>query len=484
MTYSQHAILMEMARAHTKRRGKDCVAIYSHLQGLKAEYSRALLNAGLRCRWFRSSAGLKAWIRDSDPTVIIVDVESIRDDSPHEFFETLRHASPTSDLVVLSDGTESGLLTSCVRFGCADILKKPITPEELSWSVVRVSNRRKILLRRSPEASWIRAVSQLSSCSSEWHVHAFLAHQLRDWLGAPSMDWFRRVHLTWNLELRFPTETRVSKKLSRIPKAARNGSEWIWDKKCRELWIPAGVDHWYVARGLQGEPSKAVRTNVTALLHYADLCIAQLEELQTVRRQSFVDDLTGLYNARYLRHCLAERNSTAENTGTSKRKESISVLFIDIDHFKSINDKHGHVVGSRLLSALGRAFQNTVRRKDFLFRYGGDEFVVLIAGVTEERALAVAERIRKQIESRTFVVEGISLRLTVSIGVATYPKHTDKALELLKVADHAMYAAKVRRNSVFVAGSSLLGRALPEPQKDPKPSSSRRSKTPLEPDIR
>ncbi len=165
------------------------------------------------------------------------------------------------------------------------------------------------------------------------------------------------------------------------------------------------------------------------------------------QRVSFLDDLTGLYNQRYLSLVL-------ENEIHRSQRESVkfSVLFMDIDYFKSVNDSRGHWVGSRLLIEVGRIVRDLVRRSDYAFRYGGDEFVIVLPNTPSEKAMIAAERIRTQIEKTEFIIDGENIKLTLSIGLATYPDHAKTYKDIIKMADEAMYCGKNKsRNIVFVA---------------------------------
>lgn len=170
-------------------------------------------------------------------------------------------------------------------------------------------------------------------------------------------------------------------------------------------------------------------------------------EMLDARNQSYVDEVTGLYNQRYLPMVLDHEISR------NRRDEAqFCLLFLDIDYFKMVNDGRGHLVGSRLLLELGKILKAQVRSCDYTFRYGGDEFIVLLGNSNAENSKKVAERIRKAVESHTFSVEGHNLNLTVSIGLACFPEHAQTASGLIQIADQAMYYGKRKsRNIVFVA---------------------------------
>lgn len=170
-------------------------------------------------------------------------------------------------------------------------------------------------------------------------------------------------------------------------------------------------------------------------------------QLQEAKNQSYVDELTGLYNQRHLPMVLGHEIERARRDGTK-----FSLLFMDIDYFKMVNDGKGHWVGSKLLGELAKVLMGQIRACDHAFRYGGDEFVVMLGGADQDVARKVAERIRKAVESHTFLIDGHDLRLTVSIGLAEYPSHALHAEGLIQLADQAMYHGKRKsRNVVFIA---------------------------------
>ncbi|MHB8421030.1 MAG: GGDEF domain-containing response regulator [Myxococcales bacterium] len=155
---------------------------------------------------------------------------------------------------------------------------------------------------------------------------------------------------------------------------------------------------------------------------------------------AYVDDLTGLHNFRYL-HLTLDRLtlSTAEGHAPAP----FSLLFLDIDWFKRVNDDHGHPRGSELLVEVGRVLSSCVRDGDVVARYGGDEYTVVLPGTGPEGAAVVAERIRKTIAEHRFLArEGLNLHVTVCVGVASCPDDGLDKQSLLKLADQAMYQGK------------------------------------------
>lgn len=171
---------------------------------------------------------------------------------------------------------------------------------------------------------------------------------------------------------------------------------------------------------------------------------SRLDELKKIENLVHVDDVTGLYNQRKL---LKDIELAVERF--SEFKEEFTILFIDIDHFKSVNDGHGHLVGTQLLNALGNLLKTTLRESDLIYRYGGDEFVMLIPDVEGATGKSIGERVLNAVKNEKFKIEVPSLssketefKLTVSIGVATFPQDAKNREEILSIADKMMYEAK------------------------------------------
>jgi two-component system, cell cycle response regulator len=193
--------------------------------------------------------------------------------------------------------------------------------------------------------------------------------------------------------------------------------------------------------------------------HYA-LALRNLGRFAEVEDLAYMDDLTHLYNTRYLHLVLDREVKSAQQT-----QGTFSLLFMDLDHFKSVNDTHGHLAGSRLLVEVGRVLKGCVRERDVVVRYGGDEYVVLLRNTDSGGALKVAERIRRTMENHRFQPrEGLNLSLTTCVGVASFPEHARDKSALLDMADRAMYRGKRgTRNVVYMAALDL--EAIPAERK-------------------
>jgi diguanylate cyclase (GGDEF)-like protein len=186
---------------------------------------------------------------------------------------------------------------------------------------------------------------------------------------------------------------------------------------------------------------------IEMMLNPLAVAIRTVEMFENSERLTITDDLTKLYNYRYLMTYLQ-----ADVKRCLRYKKKVSLLFIDVDGFKRINDTFGHLVGSQALAEMGQVFRRIVRETDVVGRYGGDEFVIVLPETPLNGAMVIAERIRKKVEECEFVAQNLSIRLTVSLGVANCPKHTLTAEGLIKKADAAMYRAKeLSKNSIKIA---------------------------------
>ncbi len=183
-----------------------------------------------------------------------------------------------------------------------------------------------------------------------------------------------------------------------------------------------------------------ITTMLSADLHYAKKMFKILSE---------TDDMTGLANLRSFKKTLA-----FEIKKTDRYKHVISILMIDADGLKVVNDSFGHDAGNEMIKTVAKSIETCLRETDKLARYGGDEFIILLPETNCMAALEVAERIRKAVENTAINMEGNQIKTTVSIGVASYPEYASDLDELLRKVDRALYQSKESgRNTVSVCAA-------------------------------
>ncbi len=166
--------------------------------------------------------------------------------------------------------------------------------------------------------------------------------------------------------------------------------------------------------------------------------LKHFQRFSSVKTMAIYDTLTALYNRRYMEERLMAETQKAFYSGSS-----LSLVMVDIDHFKKVNDTFGHTAGDQVLKEIASLLKNSTRKKDTVARYGGEEFILILPEAGLEETVMIAERIRKQIENTPFEVSQTQLHLTISLGISNFPNHHARSKDdLIKMADHALYEAK------------------------------------------
>src|SRR5918999_1786028 len=221
-----------------------------------------------------------------------------------------------------------------------------------------------------------------------------------------------------------------------------------WPLRCRAQTIAALVVMERQAASQTPHVTPAVGQMLSQMLEGPAQALDNALRLRRSEALSVTDDLTQLYNSRYLNQVLRREAKRASRSG-----RPLSLLFIDLDGFKAVNDVHGHLAGSRALVEAAAVIRGSARETDVAARFGGDEFSIVLPDTGSEGAVAVADRVRERIAAHPFLAgNGLNLRLTASVGVATLPDVAGSADELVRAADVAMYRIKeAGKNGVGIA---------------------------------
>jgi diguanylate cyclase (GGDEF)-like protein len=204
------------------------------------------------------------------------------------------------------------------------------------------------------------------------------------------------------------------------------------------------------------EPNFFAHTETQPLESVADIFSSAIQNanyVHRVKQLAYLDGLTGIFNRRYFETRITEEIERARRFGTE-----LSLVMVDVDKFKSLNDSFGHLLGDEVLRQVSSLLSRQVRKIDVVCRYGGEEFVILLPQTSPEQAFHVADKLRRALEEWHF--PGVPTALTISGGVAVYPVHGDSRDTLVKAADAALYAAKeAGRNRILSARSAQPARA-------------------------
>ncbi len=426
----------------------------------------ALVQEGFRVATAASGREALSRLGDEGPFDLVITDLSMREMDGLELLERVKRASPRTEVVVLTGYASLESALQAMRLGAADYLRKPVSASEITYGVKRTLLRRRLMdenlsLRGRIQA--FEAARVLAACLESGDVLPLaldivlrltgrsravgrlveLAAHTGEGVEIVGFSPEQLTALRAEIELGKifdPSELERPEVRSGDAHAATLEGMGIVDADLLALPIRSegrvigGI--WVFSDGRPFDDDEGERAEL--VIEQAELALINAERFLHAREKAFIDDVTSLYNARYLLSALDREVNRA-----SRSQNRLSVLFLDLDRFKTVNDRFGHLVGSRVLRELGVLLQDSVRAIDTVGRYGGDEFTILLVDTGLEGALSVADRIRQSVASHSFGAErGLDLRLTISVGVATFPTHGDSRERLLDLADKAMYLAK------------------------------------------
>jgi diguanylate cyclase (GGDEF)-like protein len=378
-----------------------------------------------------------------------------------EVLSRVKGSNPDIDVIMVTGNTNLDSAIFALKHGARDYLLKPVNFDEFRHSVALCIQQRR-LLNENEELKKMVSLFQVSQtiagCLELERIHHLMVEAVAREVGvgrylgffqadnqlelkevrgfsSDSADYYRRFVLS-ALPEKLPTSYRID--TLALPVEAGNARE----EACLIYVCNREMFHGVIA--LFNEPGRRLpdilleRKNILFLLEQSSQAFENAETYSRAKDMLFIDDLSGLFNHRYLEIALNHELKRAE-----RYSSHLAVLFLDIDSFKTVNDTYGHLVGSQVLREMGTLVRKTVRDIDVVIRYGGDEFTVILVETECEIARMVSERIRQQIESHVFMApEGYNIRLTCSIGFACCPDDTLSKYELLEMADKAMYTGK------------------------------------------
>ena len=421
---------------------------------------------------------LQLLIRD-DYHVVITDLV-LPDISGLDILSQVKDQDPTIDVIVVTGHANMETAIFALKHGARDYLIKPINHDELKHSVALSFEQRHLLdenLELKQQISLFQISQTIANCQEQERVCKLIVDALAKEVGVSrALGFFSETgkELVYKEEKGFGGKTGL--KLGEVVLANFNFKETrkvkmleiqsasSWETRFTEFGgitekmvlyirmkeVLQGVVFLYNDSG-KSIPLDINQGNIHFLLEQSSLALENAARYATVKNLLNIDELTGLFNYRYLDITLDREIKRAERYGSE-----LSVLFVDIDFFKNINDNHGHLVGSRILGEVGTLIKKSVRDEDTVIRYGGDEYTVVLIETGKNSASVVAERIRKSIEEHVFSYGKLKLRVTASLGCASYPEDAKSKTALMELADQAMYRGKeLGKNRVFIISSPV-----------------------------
>jgi two-component system cell cycle response regulator len=385
-----------------------------------------------------------------------------------ELLQFVKIQHPGVEVVVITALDRVDPAVRAIKYGASDYLVKPITPEVLAQSVTRALTTRSVLkeneeLRR--HVGLLEAAQRLASTLDRERLMNMACGAFAQVCESPAVLLVLKRDEGWVVEASHGLVEDEAKALSKtLVDTLQDGFELRGQELAIKL--PDPYQTAYLVPAVNGEhtlgaivllfsseiPEVGLASAGTLAQHLA-LALRNLGKFAEVEDLVYLDDLTHLFNSRYLELVLEKEFKNP----LPPEGKAFSLLFLDLDYFKSVNDTHGHVVGSKLLVEVSRILKACVRDGDVLCRWGGDEYVALLRGTDSGGALKVAERIRRSIENHKFLArEGYGLTITTCIGVASWPEHAQEKASLLDFADRAMYRGKKgTRNIIYMAAKGL-----------------------------
>ncbi len=396
-----------------------------------------------------------------------------------DLLERVQREFPGTDFVLITAHSSVDSAVRALRMGATDYLQKPVRAEDLTLVVERTLARRALLgenRRLRQERAILESCKSLTPCLEPEDVYAVgLDLVLRAMGRHAGMALYHRVSIPTSdgfhfrgfgedqeSSLRNVLGHRKPLDLSAFPELTRLQSGPVHEA-LRECGVEVHEVLVLPIRGQEteiglffvideGRPFEDHELEMAGIVTgYAAVSLRNAERYHRARERAFVDDVTEVYNSRYLLEAMDREIRRAERYGGE-----LSVLFLDLDRFKLVNDRHGHLVGSQALRQLSQLLGQCVRQVDTLARYGGDEFTVILVDTDERLALEIAERIRRTVETHPFEAGGDQvMRLTCSVGISVYPLHGRTREALLDAADKAMYRAKSNGRNRVCSASEL-----------------------------
>lgn len=373
--------------------------------------------------------------------------ESMTLEKLEQFLKKYQHRS----INIILKNKNFDFLMMCYRYNATSVFEEKLNQPYLNRTLVQID----LMLNKDSDNFPLRPVIDLFAApvkiKTDQEMHERLSHYFHQFEAVKFFDVLRIDGEGRSLVSGAEVSTELEK--IEIPNVPEDYIGFEHDTKVEEaqvIFTPLLNTHdrslWLVLEVSQEKRSFVLNHLFYKFLENVHIYRMNKEKEHELTALATTDDVTGLYNQRKLSQDLASAVDYHE-----KESKNFSIMFIDVDHFKNVNDSYGHVVGSKLLQDIGEVLSHLLRASDDIYRYGGDEFVVIMPSVNIQTVHEIATRILSKIKSKKFDIgDGTDFHLSVSIGIAEYPTDATSAIEIIRFADEMMYQSKKSgRGKVF-----------------------------------
>lgn len=382
---------------------------------------------------------------NEDFDIVFVYIDETKD--PQRKISKIRSKLPLSEIIIVTNNEDFDLALFSLRNGVRDIISYPFEKDELNLSLKTAYSYRYAYFQSKKYSKMLGVNNSLGD------IRAFKDFE----------DLFKRVYklmVSFSPKVLFSVIAVSSKDECRVIYNSTSASKPIEVYKsiesellnnthyfvqgnifCHEFAANEEERYFFVLKNYDEESffvDESIRDYFFSVLRNSLEFISNTIKQTELTSLAHTDDVTGLYNQRKLYKDIDRNIANA-----TKKNESFSLVFLDLDNFKGVNDGHGHLVGTGLLQQVSEVIRQVIRDTDYIYRYGGDEFVIILPTAKAEDARKIGERLLNMIKDHEFSAEGDkTFKLSTSIGIAEFPRDANDRKSILAIADKMMYEAK------------------------------------------
>ncbi len=394
-----------------------------------------------------------------DYDVIFLDLDS--EDNKKSFLSLIRSNYPLSEIIILSETNDFNLALLALRVGVRDILSLPLSKENVNISLRTAYSYRVAHIQSNKFSKLLNILNHFGDVRKFSHQnevfktvdHYITSHFKTEKVSAFAYE-FKTKKEKWiygdkfTLKAEFDDLSNVCSGDKRYTFSGNQAYLNFYNETNRGYFI------FFESEEEDKELLGLLLQQMAIVIQNAFEYIKNHEEKEIMSSLAHTDDVTGLYNQRKLYKDIDKNILKSKATN-----EPFSIVFLDLDNFKNVNDGHGHIVGSKLLEQVAQVIRKVIRDTDYIYRYGGDEFVIILPTAKAENARTIGERLLGFIKKHDFIGdEDKVFNLSISIGIAEFPKDATDREEILTLADKMMYQAKQTGRGRVCSIDEIFGR--------------------------